>query len=158
MKNLQIDESQAKKLFKTSPKELQEIFISTFGESTFKEKLIDRIKTYEDVYRELKEGPINFRDFSVRFEDKIVKKVVAFAKLQRIAKLFNEGWKPDFSNHKQYKYYPWFEMNESGGVVFKNSLSYYDCSRFRVAPAYFNSEEISNYVGKTFIDIYKDLI
>lgn len=150
MKNLQIDESQAKKLFKTSPKELQEIFISTFGESTFKEKLIDRIKTYEDVCRELNEYPINLGPYIY------YRKLVAFAKLQQIAKLFNEGWEADFSNREQEKYYPWFEMDKSGGVRFHYLGDGY--SRFGGGPAYFKSQEIANYVGKTFIEIYKDLI
>lgn len=50
-----------------------------------------------------------------------LKPTAAFVKLCTIAKAWNriDGFVPDFSNKKQYKYYPWFEYREDvAGFVF----------------------------------------
>lgn len=116
---------------------------------------IDEIKTYKDVCNELGEEEITKDDFSEDFDEETIEKLINFAKLKQIEKLFNQEWKPNWKDLNEYKYYPYYEC-KTGGLVFGRSFGYFagacgDC-------AVFKTREISNYIGNTFIDIYKKLI
>lgn len=106
-----------------------------------KVKLIDRIRYYEDVCKELNE-PI---------------KESPYDKIKQIEKLFCKGWIKDWSDSSQYKYYPYFIYSGSiGGLVFH--VSYYGADYCGGVVAYYPSREISDFVGKTFVDIYRELM
>jgi hypothetical protein len=92
----------------------------------------------------------------------IQKCTTAYYKLVLICRAINNGWKPDFTNWNQKKWFPWFRINDDGASSgFGYSIS--ACS-----PAYaasnlgsrlcFESEEKAEYVGKTFIDLYNDYL
>lgn len=103
--------------------------------------LIERIRYYEDVCRELGEDV----------------KESPYDKIKQIEKLFYKGWVKDWSNVNQYKYYPYFVFSSSiGGLVFGDSGSDLDLCGGQVA--YFPTREISDFVGKTFVDIYRELM
>lgn len=136
-----------------------------------------KIKTYEDACRVL---GVEKRDFIGMERDEI-----AYIKLKTIAKSLNGEWKPDFTNRMQYKYRPWFwlsprkksdAMNETdrkrvvffsesahggtpydflyAGTFYAESLAYADiCSHLC-----FKNKEISDYVGRNFLEIWRDYI
>jgi hypothetical protein len=116
------------------------------------ESLIGSITTYKQVCKALNIEELTLSDFSfLPTEDR--KKTLAFHKLQQIAKLFNGDWKPDWKNTNQNKYYPYFNA-ASGGLGFSDSGScFFSCFSSVV---YFKDKETSDYVGKTFLSIYKD--
>jgi hypothetical protein len=118
--------------------------------------LFDKIRSYSDVCEELGEKELSLSDFDfldIEYRNKILNQ----SKLKQIEKLFNFDFKIDWSNHNQYKYYPYFEVSGSGlGLGFYGS--YYDGSGFGGLPAYFKDRETSDFVGKTFVDIYKELL
>lgn len=115
------------------------------------ESLIGSITTYKQVCKALAIKELTLSDFSfLPVEDR--KKALAFHKLQQIAKLFNGDWKIDWENTSQFKYYPYFVL-ASGGLGFSVSAS---CSGCGSAVVYFKDRETSDYVGKTFLSIYKD--
>ncbi len=103
------------------------------------DSLFDRIKTYSDVCKELGEKEIT----------------CPYQKIKQIEKLFNGDWKKDWTNRSQYKYYPYFEYSTSSGFGFYSSLS--PSYSFSGGVAFYKDQETSDYVGKTFIDIYKEL-
>lgn len=116
--------------------------------------LIDTIKTYKDVCLELGEKEYTIYDFlSIPEEFRI--KVFNTIRLKQIAKLFNQDWIIDWSNFKQYKYFPYFEYKKSTGsgcwVYHRSSYTLGYCYGTVV---YYQSEEVSIYIGKQFIDIY----
>lgn len=101
--------------------------------------LFDRIRDYSDVCKELKER----------------EEICPYKKIKQIEKLFCGTWKIDWSNQKQYKYYPYYILNSSGGLV---SAGFgYCCSGFSGEVAFYPSREISDFVGKMFIKEYEDL-
>ena len=156
MRTLKIDEDKALELYPTASKELKEIFHSTFGEDFFKPKsLFDKIKTYSDVCRELKEEEVTQDSFDCDlFTYKEIAQLIAFAKIKQIAKLFNRSWKVDLTDENQKKWYPYFEIRSSG-LGFNGS--YYDNWCVDGQVAFYPNQKISDFIGKTFIDIYKDL-
>ena len=150
--------------------------------------IMDRIKTFEDACDELgSEHPMvlayrntNLRDEEVADENK---DVIAYLKLRIIVAALNEGWEPQFMPG-EYRWCPYYvlytkdeieEMDEtararvvcrsvsnasaSGGVSY--AYSNYDAASVyagigsRLA---FKSEELAEYAGKQFVEIFSDFI
>lgn len=78
----------------------------------------------------------------------------SYKKIKQIERLFNGGWKKDWSDSSQKKWYPYFNL-EAGSLVFGRSHCHSYCFDGQVA--YFKDEKTSTFVGKTFIDIYEVL-
>lgn len=74
------------------------------------EEITDRVKTYEDACKVLGVEPINEQNAKAQGfrSDEIARR-----KLETIAAALNEGWKPDWNNTDQYKYYPYFYIQEN---------------------------------------------
>lgn len=82
------------------------------------------------------------------------KETCPYRVIKDIEKLFNQGWKPNWSN-SEYKWYPYFSFGSFGGFSFRSSG--YCCSGFTGECAYYKDKETSNYIGKTFLQEYKNL-
>ena len=125
-------------------------------------------------------------EFNTSGNQSDVSDVVAYLKLRVIAEALNEGWKPQFT-HDETRYYPWFyfctqeeidKMDEEkkkklwlfGGDSDSGSAcglacagSYnawsnsYSASGISARLAV-KSEELANYFGQQFIDIWSDYV
>lgn len=85
-----------------------------FGEDTFKPKdVTERIKTFEDAYRELGEEHPFVKEYdALQKADEVVfgglsMDIVVYIKLRIICAALNEGWEPKFTED-EWRYYPWF--------------------------------------------------
>lgn len=95
------------------------------------EEITDRVKTYEDACKVLGVEPINEQNAKAQGfrSDEIARR-----KLETIAAALNEGWKPDWNNTDQYKYYPYFYIQEnakgkgSAGLSFANECRGFECA------------------------------
>lgn len=115
--------------------------------------------------------------------ENISKDVLAYLQLRIICAALNEGWEPTFAN-EEYRWYPWFviytkdelaRMSEekrrrvvgrsSSNAVANGGLV---CAYARYASSNsdsgsgsrlaFKSEELADYAGKQFIEIYADFV
>lgn len=114
----------------------------------------DRIKTFEDACREIEVFPSDLTLQGVGVTDDDLKAISAFHKLTIVAKALNEGWKPDWNNDDEYKYYPYFDMQN--GFVFDDYDVIIQIS-FVGSRLCFKNSELAEYAGKQFLDLYKDL-
>jgi hypothetical protein len=138
-KTLKLSEAKALELYKTASKEFKEILEESFGVEFFKPRtLFDVIKNYSDVCKQLCEP----------------EQSCPYQKLKQIERLFNGDWRKDWSNFNQYKYYPYFSLT-GVGLVF--DVSDFDCSGSGGRVAYFKDKQTSDFVGRTFVDIYRQL-
>ena len=109
-----------------------------------------QIKTYEDALKVL-----GREDFS---RENLYPREIARRKLEIIIEALNEGWKPDWENYSQLKWYPYF-LGSTAGLGY--SVAYYSPS---FAPANIGvrlcckSEEIADYVGQQFIHLYEEML
>ena len=120
-------------------------------------KITEKVKTFEDACEVLNIVP-SIPDFSAMPED-MQKPLLAHFKLVIIAEALNEGWKPDWTNDRWDKWYPWFDMNagssSSGRFSFDysgNRLSFSICG----SRLCFKSEELADYAGTQFEDLYRE--
>ena len=75
--------------------------------------------------------------------------------LSVIFEAINDGWKPDYSNHNQAKYYPWPWVSSSG-LGFSNSYYSYDHAYASVGfPLCTNTREKAIYILEQFPELWK---
>jgi hypothetical protein len=117
---------------------------------------MESIKTVEDALTvtgmpatpEFNEVPEELREYF-----KAVYEAVA------ITKAIVGDWKADWNDWDQRKWYPWFDMQSSGGFVFVGT-GYADsiASAGDASRLCFPTEEMAEYAGRTFTDVYSKII
>lgn len=119
------------------------------------QKITDRLKTWEDACEMKGIDPVDslpFPEPDNDFEEAINGTFQMFI----IVDLLCEGWKPDYTNGNQYKYYPYFKYTDSG-FCFSDSLSV--CGNASVgARLVLPTRELAEYSGKQFKDIYNKFL
>ena len=157
METLKIDKRKAVRLFKEVPKWFQETLIDTFGKETFSGKIMDRVKTLNDAISEADEE--TRRKYLQSMEGYNNPDEIAYKQAKLIAKVLRGEWEPDWNNGNQQKWYPYFEWSSGSGFGFSRSFylfTYADssvCSRLC-----FPTRELSDYFGKQFIEIHRELL
>ena len=116
-------------------------------------KITDRIKTFDDACKVLGlEGDILTGQFNDGLSD-LLPGVTAFTKLAIITKALNEGWKPDWKNSREEKWYQWFDLSSGFEVV--NVC--YRCRHSLVGSRLcFKNSELAKYAATQFSDLYKE--
>jgi hypothetical protein len=113
------------------------------------------IKTFEDACKHIR-ITTKLPDVSALMDEDLRKPVIANYKLMVIFKAINNGWRPDWSNWNQYKYYPWFRVLSSG---FGFSGSRYGCDHSVTGVGSrlcTDSSEKALYIAKQFEELYKE--
>ena len=158
MRTLQIDEKKAKGLYENASPEFQAMLEDTFGKNFFK-SIQDRIKSYEDACRELGLDPEDLPEVD-NCEPEGQASIIAFYKLTIIARALNEGWKPNWKDSSEYKWFPWFTLElDAAGVG--HSHTFFTASS---ATAYIGSrlccksDELATYFRKQFINLWNDFL
>jgi hypothetical protein len=71
------------------------------------------IKTFEDACKKVNADPAKLPDVT-GLPEEFAKPIIAYYKLLIIYLAINNGWKPNWGNWDEYKYYPWFDVLSSG--------------------------------------------
>lgn len=150
--------------------------------------IMDRIKTFKDACNELgSDHPLvlAYQNTNLRDEDVADKNkdIIAYLKLRIIVAALNEGWEPQFIP-VEYRWSPYFilytkdeidEMDEEtrarvvyrsddvadavGGVSYASAYSGSACVNAGIGSRLaFKSDELAEYAGKQFIEIYADFM
>ena len=110
------------------------------------------IDTYSKVCKKLNEKEYTLEDFSfLPIEDQ--ENILVKTQIRQIEKLFNSK-KLDWKDINIKKYYPWFH-SDGGGFCFHGSCCNFSC--FHSFVAYYETKEICDFIGKTFIHLYEKL-
>ena len=150
--------------------------------------ITNRIKTFEDACNELGSSHslvLAYQNTNLRDEEvaKPNKDIIAYMKLRIIVAALNEGWKPQFIPG-EYRWFPYFilytkdeidKMDEEtkarvvyrsnnsadalGGVSYADSV--YDSASVNAnigSRLAFKTEELAEYAGKQFAEIYADFM
>ena len=118
--------------------------------------IIEKIKTFEDAMEAT--GRKEMPDFS-SFPEDMRKHFEALFKMVVIVEALNEGWKPDWDNYCEAKYYPWFEMSPSPSsfAFLVSDYGYVDAHAGSGSRLKLKSRELAVYCGEQFKDIWKDI-
>ena len=112
--------------------------------------IIDGVKTYEDALEVLR------RD---HFDEKnLYPREIARRKLEIIIEALNEGWKPDFNDIKQSKWYCCFyELHTGLGCSYLND-SPSGATTYIGVRLLLKSKELADYIGKQFKNLYEVML
>lgn len=126
------------------------------------EEITDRVKTYEDACKVLGVEPINEQNAKAQGfrSDEIARR-----KLETIAAALNEGWKPDWNNTDQYKYYPYFYIQENAKGKGSAGLSCANATGTAASTSAtfgsrlcFYASRLARYAGNQFTDLYEQIL
>lgn len=81
----------------------------------------------------------------------------AFAKLQLIYRVFNQGWKANWANSSEAKFYPWFTWQAGSGFSF-HVFGYVRSYAYVGARLCTDTRDKAIHIGKTFTDIYNQFL
>lgn len=113
------------------------------------------IKTFEDACRKENVDPEKLPDVSMLPEE-FRKPVIAAYKLMIIFKAINNGWKPDWKNMDQYKYYLWFKVLSSGFGFSSSTYSSTGAITIVGSRLCTDSSEKAMYIAEQFKAEYQD--
>lgn len=119
-------------------------------------------KTWEDVCAALNIDPIASLAFAEQLPDEDKAAQIAFFKLSKLSKACYEGKQPDWKNSKEYKYWPYFDMNDSdapAGFGFsRTGYGYWLTLTFVGSRLCYPTRELAEHAGTQFIDWYRDVM
>lgn len=156
MRTLQIKQDSLLVAFRNAGKEGKQVLSDLFGKQVaLYDNITDRVKSFEDACQVL---GISTNVPEVKgLPRKHQKAIIANYKLIVIAEALNEGWKPNWQDSDEYKYYPWFDMSNPAGV---------GCSFTHFTASYtladigsrlcLKNRELAIYFGQTFTDLFND--
>lgn len=156
MRTLQIKQDSLLVAFRNAGKEGKQVLSDLFGKQVaLYDNITDRVKSFEDACQVL---GISTNVPEVKgLPRKHQKAIIANYKLIVIAEALNEGWKPNWQDSDEYKYYPWFDMSNPAGVgdsYTANAASYtYASIGSRLC---LKNRELAIYFGQTFTDLFND--
>jgi len=153
--NVQVSEKRAKELYYSVP-EMKEQLEDAFGKDFFSQSVIKRIKTYEDVCSELGENPVD-EDACKKLG--MNKNDIAYLKLTQVVRALNDGWVAKVYDSEN-RWYPWFYHNGSPSA-FAFVVSDFGITNANAgsgSPLCLKTQELSNYAGRQFIDLWKEFI
>ncbi len=146
-----IDKKTAIRLYDESPDWFKEQLEKEYGKNFFDGKSFLYIETFEDACEAIDIHPDDV------YHDRDSIDEIAYKKLKVIIIAVNNGWKPNWKNENEKKWFPWFVL--SSGFGFSGSLYLYANAYSSVGSRLcLESKEKADYVGQQFIDLYKDLL
>ena len=114
--------------------------------------IFDRVKTFEDACNIAGVNSVLFNKYCL--ECYYPEDTIAYEKLKIIISVLNEGWKPNWDNSNEYKWYPYFNM--AGGFVFVGTHYLYgNAHTFVGSRLCFKTENGAIYAAKQFLDLYR---
>ena len=120
-------------------------------------KITDRVKTFNDALSCLPDEDKDLLIYRTMNNAGITGYALATQKLVIIVKALNEGWKPDWNNSNEYKYWPYFDMRSASGFGFSHSLyAYWNTNTNVGSRLCLKSSELAKYAATQFIEIYKE--
>lgn len=156
MRTLQIKQDSLLVAFRNAGKEGKQVLSDLFGKQVaLYDNITDRVKSFEDACQVL---GISTNVPEVKgLPRKHQKAIIANYKLIIIAEALNEGWKPNWQDSDEYKYYPWFDMSNPAGVGYSRTFYTASSTSANVGSRLcLKNRELAIYFGQTFTDLFND--
>lgn len=131
------------------------------------EDITNRVKSYADACKVLGIEPMDEDSMKAQGfrPDEIARR-----QLETITEALNEGWKPNWADTDEYKFYPWFYIKVSEVQTEGTSGAYaglsYASTNDAATDTYarigsrlcFHDRETARYAGRTFTDLYAQIL
>lgn len=116
------------------------------------------IKTFEEACKAL--GISKALPSTKLLSEKHRLAINAHYQLVIIAEALNEGWKPNWNDQSEYKWFPWFTVKASKNKPSGSGLSFYGAVNWSSNAGVgsrlcYKSREIAEYAGTHFKELYE---
>jgi len=158
MKKLKLSDEKALELYKNADPVFKALLEENWSKEFFNQEITDRVRTVQDAFRI---ENIDYEGFMLNFAKAGVRQnFISTAILEVIAKVLNEGWKPNWKDSNEGKFYPYFVYDkEVGGCVFSDA--HFDCANAITtlgSRLYFRTRKLAEHAGRTFIEEYNQML
>lgn len=161
METLTVSKNAVLHSYRSAKGETRALLQNLFGKQVY-DKITDRVKSFEDACDVLEYS--NITPVFAQLPDKYHSPIKSFYIIQVISEALNEGWVADLNCTDQVKYFPYFKL-VNGKLVFRGVAARDSIDALLgvaasavVSRLCFHSEELAEYAGKQFIDLYSDYI
>lgn len=114
-----------------------------------------KIASYEDACRVLNIQPINEEVFNI-FPKEDQRSMLAYHKLTVITRALNNGWKPNWDDQNEWKYYPLFRY-VNAGLSFAIAANAATSTNASIGSRLcFPTSALAKYAAEHFADLYRD--
>lgn len=116
-----------------------------------------KITSYEDACKVLNIQPINEEVFNA-FPKEDQRSMLAYHKLTVITRALNNGWKPNWDDQNEWKYYPLFRYVNAGlscANTNHTATTTYATIGSRLC---FYASRLARYAGNQFTDLYEQIL
>jgi hypothetical protein len=113
------------------------------------------IKSFADACKKLGLDPEELPEVP---NDEFKKPIIAGYKLMIIYKAINNGWKPDWSDWNQYKYFPWYRVLSSGFGFADSYFTYAHSNALCGSRLCTDTSEKALYIAKQFEKEYQEYL
>ena len=133
------------------------------------EDITNRVKSYADACKVLGIEPMDESGMKAQGfrKDEITRR-----QLETITEALNEGWKPNWADTNEYKYYPWFDIEvsrvqtEDVDTLGAHAGLSYAATNYTAtytnaligSRLCFHDRETARYAGRTFTDLYAQFL
>ena len=133
------------------------------------EDITNRVKSYADACKVLGIEPMDESGMKAQGfrKDEITRR-----QLETITEALNEGWKPNWADTNEYKYYPWFDievsrvqtedvdtLGASAGLSCADTNNAATNTNANIGSRLcFHDRETARYAGRTFTDLYAQFL
>lgn len=114
-----------------------------------------KIASYEDACRVLNIQPINEEVFNI-FPKEDQRSMLAYHKLTVITRALNNGWKPNWDDQNEWKYYPLFRYVNAGLSSAFTSNAAAATNATIGSRLCFPTSALAKYAAEHFADLYRD--
>lgn len=116
-----------------------------------------KITSYEDACKVLNIQPINEEVFNA-FPKEDQRSMLAYHKLTVITRALNNGWKPNWDDQNEWKYYPLFRYVNAGLSCAYANYTASDASADVGSRLCFYASRLARYAGNQFTDLYEQIL
>ena len=114
-----------------------------------------KIASYEDACRVLNIQPINEEVFNI-FPKEDQRSMLAYHKLTVITRALNNGWKPNWDDQNEWKYYPLFRYVNAGLSCASAHYAATTTAAMIGSRLCFPTSALAKYAAEHFADLYRD--
>lgn len=114
-----------------------------------------KIASYEDACRVLNIQPINEEVFNI-FPKEDQRSMLAYHKLTVITRALNNGWKPNWDDQNEWKYYPLFRYVNAGLSCANTANAASAANAAFGSRLCFPTSALAKYAAEHFADLYRD--
>lgn len=155
METLQVFKENAIKAFKSADEKGKKLLSALFGENVLYENIMDRVKEFSDAC-EVKGISSTVPAFTEIVDPALRRKTQLFYMCSIIEEVLNEGWKPNYKNSNERKWWVWVEWKDTG---FGFSAAPYAATYSIVGSRFcFKDEKTAIYFCKQFINLHNEFL